>query len=159
MSKYYSALDAAAAYHTIPVEKNSRPLLAFITPMGLFQFARMPFGPKNSGAVYARFVDMLLQRIRSPNIVAYIDDILVFTTNLEQHLTELKAVFEVHRMAGIMLRAKKTKLFTEQTKYLGFDVSSKGISMRRSYVEKILDWPRPTTTKQLRTFLGFTSYL
>ena len=157
-SKYYSALDAAAAYHTIPVEKNSRPLLAFITPMGLFQFARMPFGPKNSGAVYARFVDMLLQRIRSPNIVAYIDDILVFTTDLEQHLTELKAVFEVHRMAGIMLRAKKTKLFTEQTKYLGFDVSSKGISMRRSYVEKILDWPRPTTTKQLRTFLGFTSY-
>ena len=77
-SKYYSALDAAAAYHTIPVEKKSHPLLAFSTTMGLFQFTRMPFGPKNSGAVYARFVDMILQRIRSPNIVAYIDDILVF---------------------------------------------------------------------------------
>ena len=101
-SKFYSALDAAAAYHTIPVEKKSRPLLAFITPMGLFQFARMTFGPKNSGAVYARFVEMLLQKIRSPNIVAYIDDILIFTDDLQQHLAELKSVFEVHRMAGIM---------------------------------------------------------
>ena len=54
-SRYYSALDAAAAYHTIPVENKSRPLLAFITPMGLFQFIRMPFGPRNSGA---RFIDM-----------------------------------------------------------------------------------------------------
>ena len=157
-SRYYSALDAAAAYHTIPVEKTSRPLLAFITPMGLWQFCRMPFGPRNSGAVYARFIDMLLQKIRSPNIVAYIDDVLVFTKDLESQLTQLKQVFEVHRMAGIKLRPKKTKLFTEQTKYLGFDVSRNGISMRRSYVEKILDWPKPTTTKQLRTFLGFTSY-
>ena len=157
-SRYYSALDAAAAYHTIPVENKSRPLLAFITPMGLFQFTRMPFGPRNSGAVYARFIDMLLQKIRSPNIVAYIDDVLVFTEDLESQLTQLKLVFEVHRMAGIKLRPKKTKLFSEQTKYLGFDVSRNGISMRRSYVEKILDWPKPTTTKQLRTFLGFTSY-
>ena len=50
-SRYYSALDAAAAYHKIPVEKKSRPLLAFITPMGLYQFCRMPFGPRKSGAV------------------------------------------------------------------------------------------------------------
>ena len=157
-SKYFSALDAAAAYHTIPVEKNSRPLLAFITPMGLYQFARMPFGPKNSGAIYARFVDMILQKIRSPHVAAYIDDILVFTTDLENHVKQLRLVFELHRMAGIMLRPKKTLLFTEQTKYLGFDVSKNGISMRKSYVEKILEWPQPTSTKQLRTFLGFTSY-
>ena len=157
-SRYYSALDAAGAYHVVPVEKSSRPLLAFITPMGLYQFCRMPFGPRNSGAVYARFIDMLLQKIRSPNIVAYIDDVLVFTEDLESQLTELRKAFEVHRMAGIKLRPKKTKLFTEETKYLGFDVSRQGIKMRRNYVEKILDWPKPTTTKQLRTFLGFTSY-
>ena len=71
----------------------------------------MPFGPKNSGSVYARYVDMLLQRIR-------------------------------------------TKLFTESTKYLGFDVSQKEISMRKSFVERVLEWPRPKTTLQLRTFMG-----
>ena len=148
-SKYYSALDAAAAYHTIPVAKKTRPLLAFITPMGLYQFARMPFGPSNSGAVYARFVEMLLQKIRSPYIVAYIDDILVFTADLENHLTQLRSLFEIHRISGVKLRPKKTKLFTEKTNYLGFEVSTNGISMKRSYVEKILDWPVPKTVKEL----------
>ena len=157
-SKFYSALDAATAYHTIPVEKKSRPLLAFTTPMGLWTFSRMPFGPTNSGATYARFVDLLLQRIRSRHVCAYIDDILIFTEDLETHLKELRAVFELHRIAGIKLRPKKTNLITKKAKYLGFDVSSEGIAMRSSYVEKILDWPKPTTTKQLRTFLGFTSY-
>ena len=157
-SKYYSALDAAGAYHVVPVSKKSRPLLAFITPMGLWQFTRMPFGPTNSGAVYARFVDMILSTIRSQNVVAYIDDILVFTKDLEGHLKQLRLVFEMHRMAGIMLRPKKTLLFQTKTKYLGFDVSQEGIGMRKNYVDKILTWPRPTNTKQLRTFLGFCSY-
>ena len=157
-SRYFSALDAAAAYHTIPVAKKARPLLAFTTPYGLFTFTRMPFGPTNSGACYARFVDMLLQKIRSQHVVAYIDDILIFTNDLEKHLKEMEQVFQLHRYAGIKLRPKKTDLFTEKTKYLGFDVSRDGIRMRRSYVDKILDWPVPKTTKQLRTFLGFTSY-
>ena len=157
-SSVFSALDAAAAYHTIRVEKKSRPLLAFTTPFGLFNFRKMPFGPTNSGATYARFVDLLLQRIRSRHVCAYIDDILVFTEDLETHLKELRAVFELHRIAGIKLRSKKTHLFTAKAKYLGFDVSKEGIAMRKSYVEKILSWPKPETTKQLRTFLGFTSY-
>ena len=157
-SKYFSALDAAAAYHTIPVAKKSRPLLAFITPMGLYQFKRMPFGPTNSGATYARFVDMLLQRIRSEHIVAYIDDILLFNDDLESHLKLLREVFELHRIAGIKLRPKKTALFKEETKYLGFNVSKDGIRMSKSFVDKILSWPKPENTKELRTFLGFTSY-
>ena len=157
-SKVYSALDAAAAYHTIPVAKKSRPVLAFTTPMGLYTFKRMPFGPKNSGATYARFVDMLLQRLRSEHVTAYIDDILIFTGDLVEHVKQLRKVFEIHRMAGIKLRPKKTALFREETKYLGFEVSEKGIRMRPSYVKKVLEWPRPETTKQLRTFLGFTSY-
>ena len=115
-SKFFSCLDAAAAYHTIPVAKKSRPLLAFTTPMGLWTFSRMPFGPTNSGATYARFVDLLLQRIRSKHVAAYIDDILIFTEDLETHLKELRAVFELHRIAGIKLRPKKTNLFTKKAK-------------------------------------------
>ena len=69
-SKCYSALEAAAAYHTIPipVEKKSRSLLAFTNPMGLWTFSRMPFGPTNSGATYVLFVDLLLQRIQSKHV-------------------------------------------------------------------------------------------
>ena len=90
--------------------------------------------------------------------MAYIDDVLVFTKDLKHHLTELRSVFELNRLAGIKLCPTKTKLFTESTKYLGFDVSQKEISMKKSFVERVLEWPRPKTTRQLRTFPGFTSY-
>lgn len=70
----YSPLDAATAFHVIPVKESSRPLLAFITPKVIFEFLKMPFGPKKSGNVYARFVDLLLQKIRSPNVVAYVEN-------------------------------------------------------------------------------------
>ena len=61
-------------------------------------------------------------------------------------------------MAGINLRPNKTKLFQNKTKYLRFDISAEGIEMQPSYLEKVMEWPAPKTTKQLRTFLGFTSY-
>ena len=129
----------------------------FITPMGLFEFLKMLFGPKNPGTVFARFVKLLLQKIRSPNVVAYIDDVLVFTKTLGQYVQELRSVFELLRMAGIKMRPNKTKLFQNKIKYLGFDISVEGIEMRPSYIEKVIVWPIPKTTKQLRIFLGFTS--
>ena len=59
-SRYFSTLDAANAYHVIEVEENSCPITAFATVFGLYQFARMPFGLKNTGASYCRFVQRLL---------------------------------------------------------------------------------------------------
>ena len=157
-AKVFSALDAAAAYNTIPVSERSKPLLAFITPLGLFTNKRMPFGPKNSGAVYSRFISMLLEDLRSPYVIAYLDDILAFTKDLEQQLVELEGLFEMHRKAGIKLRPHKTKLFTTEAEYLGFKVSPNGVEMQDDYVARILEWPEPTTVKELNTFLGFTGY-
>ena len=157
-SKVFSALDAAAAYHTVPVSERTKPLLAFITPMGLYQFVRMPFGPKNSSACYARFIEQLLAQLKSESVVAYLDDILIFTGDLEKHVEELEKVLIMHQEAGIKLRPRKTHLFAEKTDYLGFSVSEKGVEMKEDYVERILSWPEPTTVKELNTWLGFVSY-
>lgn len=157
-ARVFSALDAAAAYNIIPVAEKSRPLLAFITPMGLFTYKRMPFGPKNSGAVYARFIEGLLDGLRSEQVIAYLDDVLVFTRTMEEHLDVLERVLLMHERAGIKLRPLKTKLFEERTEYLGFEVSQEGVSMQTGYVERIMDWPVPKTVKELATFLGFVGY-
>ena len=111
--------------------------------MGLFEFLQMPFGQKNSDSVYARFVHHLLRKVRSPNNAALIDDVLVFTKTSEQNVKELRSVFELHWLAGIKLRPNKTKLFQSKTKHLGFDVSAKGIGMRKSYIDKVMSWPSP----------------
>ena len=157
-SKVFSALDAAAAYNVIPVAKESRPLLAFITPMGLFTYKRMPFGPKNSGAVYARFIEGLLDGLKSDRVIAYLDDVLCFTKTMDEHLEVLDRVLFMHERAGIKLRPLKTKLFEERTEYLGFEVSQEGVAMQKGYIDRIMDWPVPTTVKELATFLGFVGY-
>ena len=157
-SRIYSALDAAAAYNVIPVAEETRPLLAFITPMGLYHYVRMPFGPKNSGAVYARFIEQLLSGLRSSNVIAYLDDILVHTVDLQTHLQELEAVLQMHLQAGIKLRPSKTVLLTESADYLGFHVGCEGVKMQEEYVQRIVEWPRPNSVKELATFLGFTGY-
>ena len=157
-SVIYSALDAAAAYHTIPVSQRAKPYLAFITPFGLYTFRRMPFGPKNSGAVYSRFVDMVLQRINSPHIMIYIDDIIVHTADFNTHLEQLDKCLQAHADVGLKLRPHKSHLFQSEVNYLGYHISPGGISMIPKYVDRITDWPTPTTQKQLSSFLGFTGY-
>ena len=157
-SQVYSTLDASAAYNTIPVAKKARPLLAFVTPFGSYCFKRMPFGAKNAGATYSRFIDLLIEKLRSPHILAYVDDVIVHTPNLYIHLKELEKALQMHLEAGIKLNASKTHLFKQSAEYLGYEVDAEGIHMQEGYVEKILQWPVPETVKQLASFLGFTGY-
>ena len=157
-ARYFSAIDAAAAYHTVPVEAKSRPYLAFLTPYGTFQFKKMPFGAKNAGATYSRLVELAIMKLRSPSILAYIDDIICATAGLTEHLEELEKVFRMHREAGIKVKPEKTQLIKEDVEYLGYVVSEEGVKMQDEYVRKIVEWPRPSTTKELNSFLGFRGY-
>jgi len=157
-SRYFSTLDASQAYHLIEVEKDSRPITAFATTFGLFQFLRMPFGLKNSSASYCRFVQRLVDILGVPGIVAYLDDVLVHSADLETHVHLIRLVFQAHKEAGIRLNASKTHLFQEEVEYLGHLVDAEGVKLIPSYVQKITEWPLPQTGKELSAFLGFTNY-
>ena len=156
--KIFSTLDASQAYHTIPVTEGSKKALAFITPFGLYTFARMPFGARNAGATYSRFVQLCLDKLRSQYTMAYLDDIIMFTPTLDLHVEELERVLAMHEQAGIKLNARKTHLFKEEVDYLGFRIYKDGVKMKESYIEKILQWPSPKSTKEMRSFLGFCGY-
>ena len=157
-ARFFSAIDASAAYHTVRVKEKSRPYLAFLTPWGTYQYKKMPFGAKNAGACYSRLVELSIMKLRSPNILAYIDDIICATQDLWQHVKELEDVFKMHREAGIKIKAEKTHLIKPEVEYLGYMVSQEGIKMKPSYVEKITQWPTPQSVKQLNTLLGFLNY-
>ena len=157
-SRVYSTLDASAAYNTIPVTEEAKSMLAFVTPFGLYTFKRMPFGAKNAGATYSRFIDMLITRLRSPYLLAYVDDVICHTPDIETHLAELDRAFTMHKEAGIRLAPHKTYLFQEEVDYLGYKVNVHGIHMKDSYVSRILDWPAPKTIKELNSLLGFMGY-
>ena len=91
-------------------------------------------------------------------VLAYLDDILIYSHSLEEHLEHLEKVVELHFKAGIKLQPAKTHLFRSQVNYLGHQVSAQGVNMIPEYVQRILDWPTPKNPKELATFLGFTGY-
>ena len=118
----------------------------------------MPFGLRNAGASYCRFVQRLVDVLGVPGIVAYLDDVLVHSEDLDNHVHLLGLVFDAHKEAGIRLNASKTHLFQEEVEYLGHVVNAEGVKLIPSYVQKIVDWPLPQTGKELSAFLGFTNY-
>ena len=118
----------------------------------------MPFGLKNAGASYCRFVQRLVDILGVPGIVAYLDDVLIYSADLDTHVNLLKLVFSAHKEAGIRLNACKTHLFQEEVEYLGHLVTAEGVKSIPSYVQKITEWPLPQTGKELYAFLGFTNY-
>ena len=154
----YSTLDATQAYFNIRINPKSRKVTAFATPSHLYHFIRMPFGISTAPAVYSRFIAAALNRLGTRGINVYLDDVLLYSMTLTEHLERMREVFEAHRTAGVKLKPSKTFLFQSKVAYLGHMLSSDGISMIDSYMDRIKEWPVPTTTKELNTMLGFFGY-
>ncbi len=157
-AKFFTTLDSAGAYHAVEIHPESREFTAFVTPFGQFQFARMPFGLSNAGACYSRLVALALQHLPEKFALAYLDDIVVFSKTVSEHIHQIRQVLEVHRKFGMKLKLSKCKILRREVEYLGHLVSEAGIQMIPSYVERILEWPLPNTGKQLKQFLGFIGY-
>ena len=157
-SSIFSTIDGTGAYHNVPIAERDRPLTAFISPFGQFQFKRMPFGLCNAPQAYSRLVEMVLAGIDPRYVLAYIDDIIVHTKTVREHMEILRQVLEAHRKGGLKVAPAKSFLFRSKVDYLGHQVSQNGIEMLSNYVTLLLDWPKPTTPKELATFLGKSGY-
>ena len=152
-AKIFTSIGACGAYHTIQIEEGSRDCTAFISPFGTFRYIRMPFGLSNAG-----MLDLALALLPVEYWLSYLDDILVYSIDTWDHLKHLKSIVEAHTKAGIKIQPKKTKIFQTETKYLGHKVSQGGVQMLDQYVKDIQSWPRPTSCKEMSSFLGFTGY-
>ena len=157
-SKVFSTLDAAQAYHNLPVEASSRSLTAFICCFGLFEFLRMPFGLKNAGAHYCRLVQHMIDTLGVSGVAAYLDDLLLHTEGVEEHLQLVRKVLEAHREVGIKLKPSKTRFFQSKAEYLGFEVSQEGLRMTDKNMELIRDWRAPQSGTELASVIGFFSF-
>jgi hypothetical protein len=157
-ARVFSSLDAAGAFHGIPMDEESMPLTAFGTPWGLYHFRAMPFGIVNGPPIYSRLIAKALQHLPSHFHLCYIDDVLVYSNNVTEHFHHLELILQAHANAGMKLKLKKCKIARNEVEYLGHLVSQEGISMVKSYVQRILDFPRPRTIKELRSYLGVIGY-
>ena len=158
-AKYFSSIDLAQGYHQVAMDEKDIHKTAFrVGSGGLYEYLRMPFGLCNSPATFQRLMEVCLSEENFETLVLYLDDILVFSRTIEEHIQRLDTVFTKLKTHGLKIKPSKCHFFRREVKYLGHVVSQKGVSTDPDKTEAIRSWPKPTTEKQLRSFLGIAGY-
>uniref|UniRef100_A0A667ZAE4 Gypsy retrotransposon integrase-like protein 1 n=1 Tax=Myripristis murdjan TaxID=586833 RepID=A0A667ZAE4_9TELE len=154
----FSTLDLASGYNQVPVTEVDRPKTAFCTPFGLFEWNRMPFGLWNAPSTFQRLMQRIFGDQQNQSLLLYLDDIVVYSSTVEQHLERLKVVLGRLQHEGLKAKLSKCSFFQKEVSYLGHVISGDGVSTDSSKIEVVANWPVPTTVSDLRSFLGFSSY-
>lgn len=157
-AKWFSTLDLASGYNQVPVAEADRPKTAFCTPFGLFEFLRMPFGLCNGPSTFQRLMERIFGDQSFQSLLLYLDDVIIFSTTVEQHLQRLELVLSRLRQQNLKVKLSKCCFFRSEVRYLGHVVSAAGVSTDPDKIAAVANWKRPQTLQELRLFLGFASY-
>ena len=122
-ARFWSTLDAASAYWSMPLAEDAKDKTAFLVPRGKFEFNVTPYGLCNTGASYQRMIDITLSGLQSDRILAYMDNIVIFSKTFEGHLENLEQIFQRLRSSGISLKLSKCVFASEQVNFFGFSLS------------------------------------
>ena len=157
-AKCFSTLDLQSAYNQVEMATEDQRKTAFTTPFGLYEFTRMPFGLCNSPATFQRLMQTVFHADMFAILLVYLDDIVVYSSTLEEHIARLDIVFSRLKLYGLKLEVRKCNLFKKSVHYLGHVVSGDGVATDPNKITAVREWAVPQTLRELRSFIGFTSY-
>lgn len=157
-AEFFSSLDLRSGYWQVPMADADRPKTAFVTPDGLYEFNVMPFGLCNAPATFERMMDNILRGLKWKTCLCYLDDVVVFSRDFSTHLVRLDQILTCMSAAGLQLNLKKCHFGARQLMILGHIVSKDGILLDPAKLRAVAEFPKPTTQKALRSFLGLCSY-
>src|SRR6267154_1081805 len=140
------------------MDEDDKDKTAFLSRRGSFRFTAMPFGLCNAPSTFQRLMNTTLVGLNYEICLVYLDDIILYSQTVEEHLIRLCILFDRLRKANLKLKPSKCHLLQKEVKFLGHVISAGTVATDPEKTEKVASWPRPQNVTEVRGFLGFASY-
>jgi hypothetical protein len=157
-ARVFSKIDLRSGYHQIRIRPEDIPKTVFTTRYGLFEYLVMSFRLTNAPAHFTYLMNSVFMPELDKFVVVFIDDILIYSKNEEEHAQHLRIVLTRLREHQLYAKFSKCAFWLEEIQFLGHVLSARGIAVDPSKVKDILEWKPPTTVHQVRSFLGLAGY-
>jgi transposase InsO family protein len=157
-ARVFTKIDLRGAYNLVRIKEGDEWKTAFRTRYGHFETLVMPFGLTNAPATFQRFMYDVFRDLLDNFVVIYLDDILVYSDNPDRHGDHVRQVLERLRQHKLYAKAEKCEFDKDRCEFLGYIISESGVHMDNNKIKAVLEWPQPTTIRQLQAFLGFANF-
>lgn len=155
---YFTTLDLAQGFHQIEMHPDSIQKTAFSVNNGHYEYLRMPFGLKNAPCTFQRVMDNVLREYLHKFCFVYMDDIVVFSKSLHEHMLHLRLIFEKLQAFNLKVQLDKTEFLRKEVAFLGHVVTPDGVKPNPSKLEAVENYPLPKNQKEIKSFLGLVGY-
>jgi hypothetical protein len=157
-TSWFSSLDLCFGFHQIEMNPEDAYNTVFQTHNGHYEFKVMSFGHTGAPHSFQKAMNSTLSPMLRKGVLVFFDDILVYSHTFEEHLQHLENVFSLLRHDHWCVKLSKCSFATRQIAYLGYVISSDGVSICLEKIKVVVQWPVPTNGKELRSFLGLVGY-
>lgn len=158
-AKVFSTIDLKNGFFHVPVSKESRKYLAFVTHNGQYTFLKTPFGCSNSPRVFQRFINHVFRDlIRGKIVLVYVDDIIILAKDEDEAILRLARVLECAAQHGLEINWRKCQFLKRTVEFLGYIIENGTIKPSLTKTNAVRKFPEPKTIKQIQSFLGLTGY-
>jgi hypothetical protein len=154
----FSKIDLKSRYHQLKIRASNIPKISFITRYGLYEYIVMSFGLTNALTYFMYLMNKVFMEYLDKFVVVFIDNILIFSKNEEEHDKHLCLVFQKLRDNQLYAKLNKCEFWLKEVAFVGHIISEGGISVDPSKVKDVLSWNTPQNVSNIRIFLGLTGY-
>ncbi|GJY33497.1 putative reverse transcriptase domain-containing protein [Tanacetum coccineum] len=157
-SSVYSKIDLRSGYHQLRVRDEDIPKTAFRTRYGHYEFQVMPFGLTNAPAVFMDLMNRVCKPYLDKFVIVFIDDILIYSRNKEEHANHLRIILELLRKEKLYAKFSKCDFWIRIVQFLGHLIDNQGLHVDPAKIEVVKNWMSPSTPTEIRQFLGLAGY-
>ncbi|GJY36065.1 putative reverse transcriptase domain-containing protein [Tanacetum coccineum] len=157
-SSVYSKIDLRSGYHQLRVREEDIPKTAFRTRYGHYEFQVMPFGLTNAPAVFMDLMNRVCKPYLDKFVIVFIDDILIYSRNKEEHASHLRIILELLRKEKLYAKFSKCDFWIHIVQFLGHLIDNQGLHVDPAKIEAVKNWTSPATPTEVRQFLGLAGY-